>query len=66
MCQNSQEVAGLRYVNHQLFSDSVWGECEMTAPNASGEHIESVLRRLLLLEFRDKLPGVLSGGRSSG
>lgn len=50
-------------VNHQLFSDSVWGECEMTAPNASGEQIEAVLRRLQLLELRDKHPMALSGGQ---
>lgn len=50
-------------VNHQLFSDSVWGECEMTDHEASGEQIEAVLRRLQLLELRDKHPMALSGGQ---
>lgn len=50
-------------VNHQLFSDSVWGECEMTDPDASAEQIEAVLRQLQLLEFRDKHPMALSGGQ---
>nr|WP_326185946.1 energy-coupling factor ABC transporter ATP-binding protein [uncultured Oscillibacter sp.] len=50
-------------VNHQLFADSVWSECEMTDPNASAEQIEAVLRQLQLLEFRDKHPMALSGGQ---
>ena len=50
-------------VNNQLFSDSVWGECEMTDRGASGEQIESVLRRLQLWEFRNKHPMALSGGQ---
>ena len=30
-------------VNHQLFSDSVWGECRMSAPDAPDSTVEGVL-----------------------
>ena len=36
-------------VNHQLFSDSVWGECRISAPDAPDEKIAEVLDRLQLL-----------------
>lgn len=50
-------------VNHQLFSDSVWGECELAAPNAEEKQIEEVLNHLQLLSFRDSHPMALSGGQ---
>ena len=50
-------------VNHQLFSDSVWGECQMSAPDASDQTIEKVLDSLHLLPFRERHPMSLSGGQ---
>ena len=43
-------------VNHQLFSDSVWGECRLAAEGLSVD-------RLHLLAFREKHPMALSGGQ---
>lgn len=50
-------------VNHQLFSDSVWGECQMSAPEASDYQISEVLDSLHLLPFRERHPMSLSGGQ---
>ena len=50
-------------VNHQLFSDSVWGECRMSAPEASDDQISEVLDSLHLLPFRERHPMALSGGQ---
>ena len=50
-------------VNHQLFSDSVWGECTLTNSSASQEEIAAVLEQLQLLPFREKHPMALSGGQ---
>ena len=50
-------------VNHQLFSDSVWGECQMSAPEASDDQISEVLDSLHLLPFRERHPMSLSGGQ---
>ena len=50
-------------VNHQLFSDSVWGECRMSAPEASDNQISEVLDSLHLLSFRERHPMSLSGGQ---
>ena len=49
-------------VNHQLFSDSVWGECRMSAPDAPDSTVEEVLDSLHLLPFRERHPMSLSGG----
>ena len=49
-------------VNHQLFSDSVWGECRLAAEGLSDQRIQ-VLDRLHLLAFREKHPMALSGGQ---
>lgn len=51
-------------VNHQLFYDSVWNECEQ----AAGEHvqakeIEDVLVQFDLLDLRERHPMALSGGQ---
>ena len=48
-------------VNHQLFSDSVWDECEQSG--AAAENIEAVLTDLGLWEWRDRHPMALSGGQ---
>ena len=50
-------------VNHQLFSDSVWGECRMSAPDAPDSVVEEVLNSLHLLPFRERHPMSLSGGQ---
>ena len=50
-------------VNHQLFSDSVWGECRMSAPAVSDGQISEVLDSLHLLPFRERHPMALSGGQ---
>ena len=50
-------------VNHQLFSDSVWGECRMSAPDAPDSTVEGVLDNLHLLPFRERHPMSLSGGQ---
>ena len=50
-------------VNHQLFSDSVWGECQMSAPEVSDYQISEVLDSLHLLPFRERHPMSLSGGQ---
>ena len=50
-------------VNHQLFSDSVWGESRLAAEGLSDQRIQEVLDRLHLLAFREKHPMALSGGQ---
>lgn len=49
-------------VNHQLFYDSVWNECEQAAGGRTGE-IGPVLERFDLLDFQDRHPMALSGGQ---
>lgn len=50
-------------VNHQLFSDSVWDECEMSMPEGRAEEIEKILKAFDLLEFKERHPMALSGGQ---
>ena len=50
-------------VNHQLFSDSVWNECELAQPDCPPERIEEILRSFDLLDFKDRHPMALSGGQ---
>ncbi len=50
-------------VNHQLFSDSVWGECRMAAGESLDGRIEEVLERFNLLSYRESHPMALSGGQ---
>ena len=50
-------------VNHQLFSDSVWGECRMSAPDVPDSTLKGVLDSLYLLPFRERHPMSLSGGQ---
>ena len=52
-----------RDVNHQLFSDSVWNECELAQPDCPPERIEEILRSFDLLDFKDRHPMALSGGQ---
>lgn len=50
-------------VNHQLFSDSVWEECELSVPEGGAERIEENLRAFDLLECKERHPMALSGGQ---
>ena len=50
-------------VNHQLFSDIVWGECRMSAPDVPDSTLKGVLDSLHLLPFRERHPMSLSGGQ---
>ena len=50
-------------VNHQLFSDSVWNECELSVSHNGGREIEAVLRAFDLYSLKDSHPMALSGGQ---
>ncbi|MEY8352954.1 energy-coupling factor ABC transporter ATP-binding protein [Lachnospiraceae bacterium 54-53] len=51
-------------VNHQLFGESVWNECELSADvEMQAGEIERALKEFDLLECRDKHPMALSGGQ---
>lgn len=51
-------------VNHQLFYDSVWNECEQAAgEDAEPSQIEAVLEQFDLLSLREQHPMALSGGQ---
>lgn len=50
-------------VHHQLFSDSVWGECELASGSGDRKKTEAVLEDLNLLSYRDAHPVALSGGQ---
>ena len=51
-------------VNHQLFYDSVWNECEQAAGEAAEDtQIEAVLQQFDLQSFRERHPMALSGGQ---
>lgn len=50
-------------VNHQLFSASVWDECELSMPEGRAERIENILKAFDLLEFKERHPMALSGGQ---
>lgn len=49
-------------VNHQLFYDSVWNECEQ-AGDGNAEQIEEILQKFDLLDFKERHPMALSGGQ---
>ncbi len=50
-------------VNHQLFSDSLWNECELSRTEAEEAKIEEVLRQFDLSELKHSHPMALSGGQ---
>lgn len=51
-------------VNHQLFYDSVWNECEQAAgEQAEEKEIEDILAKFDLLDLRERHPMALSGGQ---
>lgn len=61
--RNKASFCVMQDVNHQLFSDSVWNECELSMPDCPAERIEKILEAFDLLEFRDRHPMALSGGQ---
>ena len=61
--RNKASFCVMQDVNHQLFSDSVWGECRLAMEGLSDQRIQEVLDRLNLLAFREKHPMALSGGQ---
>ena len=48
---------------HQLFSDSVWEEFSLLNKTVDEQEITKILRRLDLLDYKDKHPMTLSGGQ---
>lgn len=50
-------------VNHQLFSDSVWNECELCRKDIEKDEITNILKSFDLYELRDRHPMSLSGGQ---
>jgi len=61
--RNKECFCVMQDVNHQLFSDSVWNECELSACDDHEAEIEAVLRAFDLLEYKDSHPMALSGGQ---
>ena len=51
-------------VNHQLFGESVWNECELSRDEkVTDKEIEKALDEFDLLELKEKHPMALSGGQ---
>ena len=50
-------------VVHQLFADSVWEEFSLLNKNVDEQSITDILRRLDLLNYKEKHPMTLSGGQ---
>lgn len=61
--RNKASFCVMQDVNHQLFSNSVWNECEQSMPETKSEYIEKTLEAFDLLEFKDRHPMALSGGQ---
>ncbi len=61
--RNRLSFCVMQDVNHQLFSDSVWNECELSMPDCPAERIEKTLKAFDLLDFKDRHPMALSGGQ---
>jgi energy-coupling factor transport system ATP-binding protein len=61
--RNKECFCVMQDVNHQLFSDSVWNECELSAGDDREAEIEAVLRAFGLFEYKDMHPMALSGGQ---
>lgn len=61
--RNKVSFCVMQDVNHQLFSDSVWNECELALPDCPTGRIEEVLRAFDLFAFKDRHPMALSGGQ---
>ena len=54
--RNKASFCVMQDVNHQLFSDSVWNECELAQPDCLPERIEEILRSFDLLDFKARHP----------
>jgi energy-coupling factor transport system ATP-binding protein len=50
-------------VNHQLFSESVWYECELSDVTVNKEEITTLLQEYELFDLRNNHPMALSGGQ---
>ncbi len=61
--RNKASFCVMQDVNHQLFSDSVWNECELAQPDCPPEKIAEMLRSFDLMDFKDRHPMALSGGQ---
>ena len=61
--RNKASFCVMQDVNHQLFSDSVWNECELSMPECPAERIEQILKAFDLFDFKDRHPMALSGGQ---
>lgn len=61
--RNKVSFCVMQDVNHQLFSDSVWNECELALQEEKKEEIEDILKGFDLLELKDRHPMALSGGQ---
>lgn len=61
--RNRECFCVMQDVNHQLFSDGVWNECELSAGGGSGAEIEAVLQAFDLSDYKDTHPMALSGGQ---
>lgn len=61
--RNKLSFCVMQDVNHQLFADSVWNECELSLPDCPSEHIREILEAFDLLDFKERHPMALSGGQ---
>lgn len=61
--RNRASFCVMQDVNHQLFADSVWSECELSMPDCPPERIEEILTAFDLIDFKDRHPMALSGGQ---
>ncbi|MDO5350660.1 MAG: ABC transporter ATP-binding protein [Lachnospiraceae bacterium] len=61
--RNKLSFCVMQDVNHQLFSDSVWGECELALWDCPEERVREILEAFDLLDFKDRHPMALSGGQ---
>lgn len=61
--RNKLSFCVMQDVNHQLFSDSVWNECELALPDCPEEQIRDILEAFDLLELKERHPMALSGGQ---
>lgn len=60
--RRKQSFCVMQDVNHQLFSDSVYGECEQTGKDKK-EEIDRLLEDFDLLDMKERHPMSLSGGQ---
>jgi energy-coupling factor transport system ATP-binding protein len=61
--RQKQAYCVMQDVNHQLFSDSVSGECLLSNHGYTGQQIKQILEHFDLLPFEEIHPMALSGGQ---